>query len=85
MTGDPSPLDIFDADKADYEIATEINGVPERWMAAPKMILDKRTGRAKQQQIAQQIQALPAQASMISAQAKVNKNPTGAPLPPAGP
>lgn len=84
MTGDPSPLDIFNADVADYEIATEINGVPERWMAPPKMILDARQGRAKQAAIQQQIQALPAQAGLIRAQNTVNKNQNQQ-LPPAGP
>lgn len=84
MTGDPAPLDIFDADVADYEIATEINGVPERWMASPKMILQKRNQRAQQNAIQQKIQALPAQAAMMKAQNTVDKNQQQQ-LPPAGP
>jgi hypothetical protein len=76
ITGDPSLLDTFDFDKAIPAIA-EIQAVPESWMATAQQIVAKRQNRAKAQQTQQQIQALPAQAAMIKAQAVVQKNQPG--------
>ena len=76
ITGDPSLLDTFNFDKAIPAIA-EIQAVPESWMATAQEIAAKRQNRAKAQQAQQQIQALPAQAAMIKAQAVVHKNEPG--------
>jgi hypothetical protein len=76
ITGDPSLLDPFNFDKAIPAIA-EIQAVPESWMATAQEIMAKRQNRAKAQQAQQQIQALPAQAAMIKAQAVVHKNEPG--------
>ena len=76
ITGDPSLLDPFNFDKAIPAIA-EIQAVPESWMATAQEILAKRQNRAKAQQVQQQIQAMPAQAAMIKAQATVQKNQPG--------
>lgn len=76
ITQDPSYLDVFDFDTALPEIA-QIQSTPERWMAAPDKISDKRKARAKAQAQQAQIQALPAQAAMIKAQASVAKAQPG--------
>ncbi|MDR3562054.1 MAG: portal protein [Negativicutes bacterium] len=68
ITQDPSLLDPFDFDVAIPKIA-DIQGVPESWMANSQAIQAKRQNRAKQQQVQQQIQAAPAQAAMMKAQA----------------
>jgi hypothetical protein len=73
ITQDPSLLDPFDFDVAIPAIAG-IQSVPESWMADADAIKAKRQNRAKQQQIQQQIQAAPAQAAMMKAQAFVQKN-----------
>lgn len=76
-TGDASILDNFNFDKSTRDTA-EIQAVPETWMATDEEIQQKRQNRAKQAQQAAQIQALPAQAAMIKAQAVVQKgNPDG--------
>jgi hypothetical protein len=67
-TQDPSPLDNFDLDVATIETA-QIQAVPERWMASPEMVRQKRAGRAQAAKQQQQIQAMPAQAAMMKAQA----------------
>lgn len=69
ITQDPSLLDPFDFDTATPEIA-RINKTPERWMADPQVVAAKRRARAQQQQKAQEIQAAPAQAALMSAAAK---------------
>lgn len=79
ITGDGSLLDPFDFDIAIPAIA-EIQGVPESWMADKDQISAKRKNRAQAQQTQQQIQALPAQAAMLKAQATVKKNEPGVPL-----
>ena len=81
ITGDGSLLDPFDFDIAIPAIA-EIQGVPESWMADKDQISAKRKNRAQAQQTQQQIQALPAQAAMLKAQATVKKNEPG--VPPSG-
>jgi hypothetical protein len=69
ITRDPSYLDRLDYDTAIPEIAA-IQGAPERWLADDKKVAAKRQARAKQQQVQQQIQAAPAQAAMMKAQAQ---------------
>ena len=76
ITQDPSLLDPFNFDVAIPAIA-EIQAVPESWMANDQQIQAKRQGRAKSQQQDKQIQALPAQAAMMKAQAVVAKNQPG--------
>lgn len=76
ITGDPSLLDPFNFDKAIPAIS-QIQAVPESWMATLAEIKAKRQNRAKAQQAQQQIQALPAQAAMLKAQAVVKKNEPG--------
>jgi Bacteriophage head to tail connecting protein len=73
VTGDPSILDPLNMDKAMVGIA-QIQGVREDWMATDEEIATKRKNRAKSQQTQQQIQALPAQAAMVKAQAVAQKN-----------
>jgi hypothetical protein len=69
---DPSQLDSFAFERAWPAIA-EIQSVPESWMASPEELNAKRQARAQAQQKEQQIQAMPAQAAMIKAQATVAK------------
>ena len=73
-TGDPSRLDLFNFDVADYEIATDIRGVPETWMNTKQAIAGQRKGRSQSQQQKMQVEALPAQAAMMKAQSVVAKN-----------
>jgi hypothetical protein len=72
ITGDQSLLDPFEFDTAVPGIA-EIQAVPESWMASGQSIAQKRHNRAQQQAIQQKIQAMPAQAAMIKAQAVASK------------
>jgi hypothetical protein len=71
-TQDPSPLDVFNFDISTRETAM-IQAVPERWLNDDDTIAKKRQARAKQAEAQQQLQALPAQAAMIKAQATVQK------------
>ena len=75
-TGDPSVLDPIDLDTMLQDVG-QINGMPARWMLDARAIAAKRQNRAQAQQREQQIQALPAQAAMLKAQAVVRKNETG--------
>lgn len=76
ITGDPAPLDRFDFDTAIPAIA-EIQGVPTSWTSDDAAVALKRKNRASSQQQQQQINALPAQAAMIKAQATVAKSNGG--------
>ena len=76
ITQDPSYLDPFDFDSAIPEIAAD-QGVPERWMRDQRSMDQRRQARAKSQQRQEQIQAMPAQAAMLKAQATVAKNQPG--------
>jgi hypothetical protein len=67
-TGDASIYDPFDFETALPAIA-DINGSPPSWMADQKKMAAKAQARAKAAQIQQQIQAAPAQAGMMKAQA----------------
>lgn len=80
-TQDPAPLDAFDFDVALPAIAN-INGVPESWMADPKTVAQKRQARAQALQKQQEIQAAPAQAALMKAQAVQQK--AGGRVPPPG-
>lgn len=76
ITQDPSHLDWADLDVAMPEIA-RIQTTPERWIASPEKVAAKQKARAKQIAQQQAIQALPNQAAMISAQAKMAKAQPG--------
>jgi hypothetical protein len=82
ITGDPSYLDWADFDTALPEIATQIQNVPERWMASPEKIAATRKGRAQAQAQRSQIEALPALAAMKKADVAAAKAGVG--VPPAG-
>lgn len=69
ITQDPSFLDTFSFDRALPAIA-EIQSVPTEWMAAKDEIEQKRSARAKQAQIQQQIQAAPAAAALMKVKAE---------------
>jgi hypothetical protein len=71
-TQDPSILDPFDFDVIIPEIAS-INAVPESWMSSPEAIAAKRQQRQQVQQQQMEIQAAPAAAAMIKAQAVAGK------------
>jgi len=76
ITGDPSLLDPFNFDVAVPAIA-DIQAVPASWMSTDGEVLTKRQNRAKMQQQQAAIQAMPAQAAMLKAQATVQKNEPG--------
>jgi hypothetical protein len=76
ITGDPSLLDQFNFDVAIPQIS-QIEAVPESWMATEAQVAQKRKNRAQAQKAQQDIQAMPAQAAMLKAQAVVNKNQPG--------
>jgi hypothetical protein len=69
-TQDLSHLDMFDFDTAIRDIA-DIQGSPTSWMASPNLIKARRMQRQDQQEQQLASQALPNQAAMISAQAKM--------------
>lgn len=68
ITGDHSLLDPFDFDTAVPAIATT-QSVPESWMSDADAIAKKRQVRAAQQAKQEAIQAAPAKAAMMKAQA----------------
>ena len=68
ITGDVSLMDPYDFDTATPEIA-DINGTPPTWMRDKNAIAQIRQGRAQQQQKQDAIQAAPAAAAMMKAQA----------------
>jgi hypothetical protein len=82
ITQDQSYLDPYDFDTATPEIAA-INGVPERWMADPQKIAQKRQSRAQQMARQQAAQEAPAKAAIMKAQAVQAKSglPTQTQLP----
>lgn len=83
-TGDPSVLDRLDFDAAMPEIA-RINGVPERWICDDQKLAAKRKNRAQAAAQRQQIEAMPAQAAMMKAQAVAQKAGGGQPGQPMQP
>lgn len=68
LTGDPSPLDRLDFDTAIPEIA-DIQGVPASWVASDDQVAAKRKARAEGAARQEQIQAAPAAAAVMKAQA----------------
>jgi hypothetical protein len=72
ITGDPSPLDYINWDVAAPAIMG-INDVPEEWTLDDKAVNDKRKQRAQAAQQKQQIEAMPGQAAMMNARAKIAK------------
>lgn len=72
VTQDPSMLDRFDFDAMIPDVA-QIQAVPEKWMASDEQVAQKREARAAAQQQQAEIQAAPAAAAMIKAQAVAGK------------
>ena len=84
-TQDPGIMDRVDYDTASPDIAQTL-GVPEGWVADDQQVMAKRKSRAQAQQEQQKIQAGPAQAALMKAQAvqqKAGMTPQG--QPPQGP
>lgn len=75
---DPSLLDPFAFDRAVPAIA-EIQNVPPSWMATKQEVAQKVKNRADSQQRQEQIQAMPAQAAMVKANAAAAKSGGGQP------
>jgi hypothetical protein len=75
-TQDPSVMDRVNFDAASPEIA-RINDVPEDWVADDKMVADKRKARSQSVARKQQLDALPAQAAMVKANAVAAKTGVG--------
>lgn len=75
-TQDPAPLDRFDFDAMIPDVA-RIQAVPEAWMASDEQVAAKRDQRAKQLEQQQQIQAAPAAAALVKAQAVAGKTQGG--------
>jgi hypothetical protein len=71
-TQDPEPLDYFNFDEIIPAVA-EIQGVPPSWLRGKEEIMQRRQARAEQAQAQQDIQAAPAAAAMIKAEAVANK------------
>lgn len=72
-SGDPSIYDHFEFDVMLPEIAV-MNEMPVKWTSSPQSLAQKRKSRQQQAQREQAIQALPAQAAMVKAQAVASKN-----------
>ena len=72
-SGDPSIYDHFEFDVMLPEIG-EMNEMPTRWSSTPQSLEAKRKNRAQQAEKQQQLQALPAQAAMVKAQAVAAKS-----------
>jgi head-to-tail connecting protein len=73
ITGDPAPVDWINWDVAGPEIGVDIMGIPERWRLEDQQIANVRKARAQAQQQKQQIEAMPGQAAMMNARAKIAK------------
>lgn len=82
-SGDGSVYDYFAFDRIIPDIG-EINEMPTAHSATPQEVAAKQKNRAAQAERQQQIQALPAQAAMVKAQAVAAKSPPLA-QPAAGP
>ena len=84
-TGDASVYDIFNLPKI-IAAAAKANEMPEAFLATPQELAAKQKNRAQQAQRQQAIQALPAQAAMVKAQAVAAKSkPLGGTPPQAQP
>jgi hypothetical protein len=75
-TGDSSPLDLINMDKAGVEIA-QTNAVPDSFMRSQKEILQIRKQKAQAQQQQAQIQAAPAVAGLMKAKAQMPQGSGG--------
>lgn len=75
VTQNPEPLDFFNWDIIIPEVA-QINSVPNRWMKSLEQVANLRQGRAQEMQDQKEIQAAPAAAAMMKAQA-VSKKQAG--------
>lgn len=84
VTQDPSLLDVFDFDTATPAMS-RIQGTPEPWLASPNQIAQKRAQRQAEIRRQQQIQAAPAAAALIKAQAAAGAVPASAPMAPQVP
>jgi hypothetical protein len=73
---DPSWLDVVNADTASRDMA-DIYSVRESWTATDDQIAKKRKARADSQAQQAKIQAMPAQAAMVKAQATLAKSGGG--------
>jgi hypothetical protein len=71
-TGNPAPLDHFNWDEIIPELA-DIGGVPKRWLNSEEVIAQIRQGRAQEAEDQKNIQAAPAAAAMVKAQAAAGK------------
>lgn len=72
-TGDPSHMDHYDFDEALPDIAENIQNVPTHWMTSPEKLAARRKARAEAQARQETIQAAPAEAAMMKAQAAAQK------------
>jgi hypothetical protein len=72
VTQNPEPLDHFNWDVIVPELA-DIHGVPERWRRDMKTVQALREGRAEAAEQQQQVDAAPAAAAMLKAEAAVRK------------
>jgi hypothetical protein len=77
-TQDPSWLDYVNMEEAAPDVAVSMN-VPVRYTADQRTIAAKRKARGEAQAREQQLQALPAQAAMLKAQAVAAKSAVGQP------
>jgi hypothetical protein len=77
LTGDPSPLDAFAFDRAIPDIAREIEGVPEPWMASPAEIEGKKQQRAEAAARAEAMAAAKPAADLMTAEAKLRGGQQG--------
>lgn len=84
ITQDQSLLDVFEFDIATPAMA-RIQGTPEPWLASEDSIAKKRAARAKALAKEQQIQAAPAAAALMKAQAAGGAIPQSAPMAPQQP
>lgn len=72
QTGNPAPLDHFNFDVIVPELA-DIAGVPKKWLNGPEAIQAIRQGRAEQAEREEEIQAAPATAAVMKANAAAGK------------
>lgn len=83
MTGDQSILDLINMNVAGPQIA-DANGVPRGWMNSAEDVMKLRKQRAQQAQLQNAIQAAPAAAGIMKAQATTGGRPRKPPQGQAG-
>jgi len=84
ITQDQSLLDVYDFDVATPAMS-RIQGTPEPWLASPEQVAQKRAARAQALAKEQAIQAAPAAAALIKAQADAGGAMPVAPMAPQVP